>query len=451
MTNDKKRCFGGDEYMDKMKKQTIGIIICTLLVAVTLSGCMQSKENNQESSENPPPNQNHQLPRNTSNNNSNQYSIDQATSDRAQLDTLSFDGLGFLTGNLCSDSFLPPGKLADFFGFQYLRDTTQAGKGHSTDFVTNCANNVLYILNSEQKAQMTVLARTQASEVNDYAIMRYPLIQAFRRLLAGDIPLGTTGLNKNAIIAYSESLYELDANISLQRAQLFSSILRSLSTSQKEYLDTMVSEGFSGWSTLPDQVDKKNLSHDEDVLIMTYASEMFGWYAGNVEADTYFCPERQADYFGGFYIKDAPAIGTPGYTINETITGDKGEEFLATLDEVQKPVITSLVDTQRSDLSQIVETRREIASELRKALTGRTIDQNKIQTLGRQYGALDGEISYYYATAFSSVGKTITSTQKATLLHIRDLENCPCEDGKIYLFSDKINQPDIENTDFLFE
>jgi hypothetical protein len=183
---------------------------------------------------------------------------------------------------------------------------------------------------------------------------------------------------------------------------------------------------------------------------MTYASEMFGWYAGNVEADTYFCPERQADYFGGFYIKDAPAIGNPGYTINETITGDKGEAFLATLDTTQKPVITSLVDTQRSDLTQIVETRRAIATELRKALTGGTIDEGKVLTLEKEYGALDGEISYYYATAFSTVGKTITSSQKNTLLQIRDLQNCSCEDGKIYLFSDQINQPLIENTDFLF-
>lgn len=432
-------------------KKAIMIGIIALFVAVAVGGCIQTRKNNQQPPVNPPDSQKQQPPSNTSKNNSNQYSIEQATSDRAQLDTLSFDGLGFLTGNLCSDSFLPPGKLADFFGFQYLRDVTQAGKGHSTDFVTNCANNVLYILNGEQKAQMTTVAKTQASEVNDYATMRYPLMQAFRRLLTGDIPTGTSDLNKTAVMAYSASLYETDANISLQRAQLFSAIIRSLNTSQKEYLDTMVTEGFSAWPALPDQVDKKNLSHDEDVLVMTYASEMFGWYAGNVEADTYFCPERQADYFGGFYIKDAPAIGTPGYTINETITGDKGEAFLATLDTTQKPVITSLVDTQRSDLTQIVETRRAIATELRKALNGGMIDEDKVLTLEREYGALDGEISYYYATAFSTVGKTITNSQRNTLLQIRNLENCPCEDGKIYLFSDQINQPDIPNTDFLFK
>jgi len=42
---------------------------------------------------------------------------------------------------------------------------------------------------------------------------------------------------------------------------------------------------------------------------MTYASEMFSWYAGSVEADVYFCPERHATYFGSFYMKDIPAMG----------------------------------------------------------------------------------------------------------------------------------------------
>ena len=42
---------------------------------------------------------------------------------------------------------------------------------------------------------------------------------------------------------------------------------------------------------------------------MTYAGDLFSWYAGSLEADVYFCPERQGTYYGGFYIKDAPAIG----------------------------------------------------------------------------------------------------------------------------------------------
>ncbi len=380
-----------------------------------------------------------------------QYSIEQATSDQAQLNTLAFSGLGFLTGNLCSDSFLPPGKVADFFGFQYLRDTTQAGMGHSTDFVTNAANNVLSILGDAQKARMIAVAKDQASLVDEFAFMRYPIMAAFRRQLDTNLPINSSSISLAAIANYSSSLYELDGKITIQRAKLFAELINSLNDSQKNYLDNMVAGGFASWASLPNKLDQAALTHDENVLVMTYASEMFGWYAGNIEADTYFCPERQADYFGGFYIKDAPAIGKAGYTIDETITGDKGEAFIAALDNSQKPLITNLVDSCRGYITEIVETRREIATELRKALTGGTINESRIISLERTYGALDGGISYNYAMAFTEVGKSLTEEQQTTLMNIRGLNNYTCGNGTIYLYSEKIAQPEIPNTDFLFD
>ncbi len=379
-----------------------------------------------------------------------QYNIEQAISDKAQLNTLAFSGLGFLTGDLCSDSFLPPGKVADFFGFQYLRDTTQAGMGHSTDFVTNAANNVLSILSDAQKAQMIAVAKDQASLVNGFAFMRYPLMVAFRRQLDVNLLNGSSGLGKAAVVNYSSILFEIDGKITIQRAKLFVEIINSLTDSQRKYLDSMVTGGFSSWSPLPNQLDQSALTRDENVLVMTYASEMLGWYAGNMEADTYFCPERHADYFGGFYIKDAPAIGKAGYTIDETITGDKGEAFIAALDSAQKPLITSLIDTCRSAISGIVETRREIATELRTALVGGTINESRVLSLERRYGVLDGEISYNYAMAFAEVGKSLTEEQRITLMNLRGLNDYTCENGTIYLYSEKIVQPEIPDTDFLF-
>jgi len=195
-------------------------------------------------------------------NNQDKYSIEQAISDNTQLNTLAFSALGFITGTTCSDSFLPPGKVADFFGFQYLRDTTQAGKGHSTDFVTYAANNVLHILNETQKVKMIALAKSQSSLVNEFAYKRFPIMVAFRRQLEleEDIPLGSSGLSKLAVIQYSANIYELDAKISLQRAQLFGEIISSLDSGQIAYLDKMIEGGFASWPALKDQIDKKVLA-----------------------------------------------------------------------------------------------------------------------------------------------------------------------------------------------
>ena len=69
--------------------------------------------------------------------------IDQTLSDQAQRTTIAFDGLAFLTGSLGADSFFPPGKVADFWGFQYLRDNDPSQMGHAGDFLTSAAMNVM--------------------------------------------------------------------------------------------------------------------------------------------------------------------------------------------------------------------------------------------------------------------------------------------------------------------
>ena len=67
----------------------------------------------------------------------------------------------------------------------------------------------------------------------------------------------------------------------------------------------------------------------------------------------------------------------------------------------------------------------------------------------RRYGELDGEISYFYATAFAEVAKTLTAEQKKTLLKLRNLDaKYTCKGA--YLYSHPIDMPAIPSTDFLF-
>ncbi len=95
------------------------------------------------------------------------YDVEQALSDRAQRTTISFDALAFLTGDLGADSFFPPGKVADFWGFQYLRDNDPSQMGHNTDFLTKAALNMLHILTPDQRAELMTLAEGQADSINE--------------------------------------------------------------------------------------------------------------------------------------------------------------------------------------------------------------------------------------------------------------------------------------------
>jgi phosphatidylethanolamine-binding protein (PEBP) family uncharacterized protein len=377
------------------------------------------------------------------------YSVEQAISDRAQLNTIAFDGLAFLTGDLGGNTFLPPGKVADFCGFQYMRDVDTNALGHNTSFVPRAADNMLFVLTDKQKALLIALAKEQEQILTEFAHKRFPLVKAFCRQLEGDIPEGSAGLNREAVMKYTAKVYALDGLLSYRRAEVLGGIVRSLTDKQKAYLSKMVFSNSATWPELEGQVDKRSMSPTAHVAVMTYASEMYSWYAGNVEADVYFCPERHATYFGSFFMKDIPAMGDDNFSISTSLTGDSGEAFLATLTASQRKLVTSLVDQQRQDLAEIVKTRRAIATELRRFMKASTVDKDKVMTLSKRYGELDGEIAYFYATAFAEVAKTLTPGQKKELLKLRNLDDkFTCKGA--FLFSEAIAMPQIPNTDFLF-
>ncbi len=377
------------------------------------------------------------------------YDIDQTLSDEAQATTIAFDGLAFLTGDLCGDSFLPPGKIADFFGFQYLRDNDPGGDGHTNEFLSRIANNVLFILTDDQVSQVIDLARTQVADINLYAYQRFPLMKAFRRLLEGDLPNGSSGLSEAAVIEYSADLYHLDGRISLDRARLLGGLISGLDQGQRAYLDDLAKVGWADWPEVGDQVDKQSMDHDTHVAVMTYASQFFSWYAGSVEADVYFCPERQGTYFGSFYLKDAPLMGNPGYAVDPNLTANMGRAFLAALPDAEADRIRSLVETQRADLLEIVSTREAISRELRKLMAGEEAGGDVVLNLARKYGELDGRIVYWYANAFTRVNRNLSEAQKADLAALREPVDFPCSGA--YLYSEPIPMPEVGDTDFLLE
>ena len=385
---------------------------------------------------------------------------EQTISDQAQSMTIAFDGLAFVTGNFCAQTFYPPGKVADFFGFQYLRDNDSSGMGHNTDFTTLTADPILVLLNDTQLQILSDLGTTEASLSDAYGYARFPLAKAFRRLMDGDVPAGHPTLSREAVKAYSAYLFSIDGEMSYLRAKAYASILGSLDSAQKAKLAAMKGKGSLEW-TQPTQAQVDAvLKKYPGKMMRTYAGEMLAWYLGNIDADVYFCPERQGTYFGSFFMKDIKAMNNSSYTISSNMTADMGDAFLATLDNTQKARITGLVTTQKADLLSIVAKRNEISAKLRNLLSsGGTVDKATIINLARQYGELDGDISYLYATAFSSVGTSLTTSQKSTLTALRktataeaggtpDYDNL-CVNG--YLYSTPLKSaPTVMNTDFMF-
>ncbi len=393
-------------------------------------------------------------PKNDSHHQKDKYSLEQAVSDNAQLHTVAFSGLAFLTGDFGAATFIPPGKVCDFFGFQYMRDIDAAQKGHNPVFLNRVAGNVLHNLNDNQKKIFLDLAEQQAPQLEKLAKMRLPLIKAFCMQRDNQIPAASEGLNKDAVAKYVGDIFAFDAQLSYERAEAMAKVYLSLTPEQKAYFAKMKFGDFGTWPAIDerDEINKqgRGKSHLFNVAYMTYSSEYFSWTAGSVEADTYFCPERHGTYFGGFYMKDMPAMGKRDYDISTSVTGDSGRAFLEdVLNPQQRALITEIPDKQRALLKETITVRRDISQELRKFLDGKTPDKAKVLALGRRYGQLDGEMSWYYATAFAKVNRTLTKEQRASLMKLRNLDNYKSAPYYVYSSPAK-DQPVLNNVESFF-
>lgn len=382
---------------------------------------------------------------------SQQYSISQAISDHAQLHTIAFSGLAFVTGDFGASTFLPPGKVCDYFGFQYMRDIDAQHAGHNPKFLGRVAGNVLATLSSEQRQLLEALAREQAPKFTELAMARLPLIKAFHRQLAGDVPAGSSGLNEAAVAKHVGELFFFDAQLSYERARMYGKIVSTLSPEQKAYFAHMKFGDFGTWPDVNGDAYRLPRGTEKmvNVAYMTYASEFFSWYAGSIEADTYFCPERHGTYFGSFYMKDMPAMGKRDFDISTALTGDSGKAFLELLSSEQRTCITSIPDQQRDAMREIIETRRAISRELRTFCSGGQAEEKSVLALGRRYGELDGTISYSYATAFAKIGQTMTDAQNADARKLRNLDGYTS--APAYVYSTPLRElPLLGDTDHFF-
>ncbi len=371
------------------------------------------------------------------------YSVEQAISDSAQLHTISFAALSFMSSGVCEMSFLPPGKHASYFGFQYLRDVVGGAAGHEQNFVPRVANNLLYILSSQQRAILINLAKQQQKKIKQFALERFPLLIAFDRYAKKQLPQGVTRLSKGKIVQHSGDLYALDGELSYERAVAFSKVVTSLTQDQKNHLHQFKNKPYDLWPQRNEQVDKRQFEHSIHVALMTYASELFSWYIGDLKKDVYFTPERTAAYFGAYWTKAAPmkAVRRDNYRISTELTGDSGARFLRILNPQQKTQITSLIRRQKPFLREMVRVRESIAAELRKIFRGKVANRDKILSLSRKFGELDGEIAYLYADNFTNIKTSLSQSQLKKAIQIRNIAQYQCKGAFIYAEPSPIPTP----------
>ncbi|CAM9309320.1 unnamed protein product, partial [Heterosigma akashiwo] len=376
--------------------------------------------------------------------------INDTLRDGAQEQTIRATAVAWLSGDLCADSFLPPGKVADYFGFQYLRDSDDCEMGHNSEFAAMAAAVMLETLNATQREWLIQYAYEEAGEIdaasitdihfgtNDEIIYgRFPMQMAFRELLDE----GRESLSRDRMEAYSEEMYMLDGKFTHGRAKVFTRVLNSLNATQRAHLDELGC--MTEW---PDHTDLElfDKSHGNFIktLYTTFAGQLLSWYKGSQEADAYFAPERVANYFGLFYLKDISSIMTHNVTIDADATKDLGEQMLETLTSAQQEKISGIVDAQRADYGDYYVARLDLTAELRAALNGhRAPDEAKVMALSAEVGRLDARVAHLYAITFAELYHNMTAKQLEDMVKLRNLEEYPCS-GTFY-YSWNQQEPEV--------
>lgn len=357
----------------------------------------------------------------------NNNSLNKTISENSQLNKLAFNTYTLISGDFSTLTFIPSYMFSDYFGFQYLRDSDASKNGNNSAYVIKVASRVLNILNSDQKKILTELTKDELRDIQKLARLRITIIKAFYLLFSQNETVSGKSLNKNAVKNFTGKMYELDAKISVFKTEAFAKIYSTLTTEQKNAFESMKYADSPSWPEVKDDnIINKELSGKSSSFKNTYISflcDLYSMIYGSSEADSYFNPDRQSFYFGGFYeYKMAEQQNKDSFS-STSYYENKANDVLKILNFKQKEIFFNLIDNQIDSLRAIVKTRKSLSYEFRKILYGEKIDTSKIYKLACLYGELDGEISCSDLLAFLKINQTLTPDQRQKIFNLRDTKD----------------------------
>ena len=228
----------------------------------------------------------------------------------------------------------------------------------------------------------------------------------------------------------------------------------ALDDTQKASLDSMVGKGMLAWPTVEEPADIRGLDRDVKVAVMTYAADMYSWYAGSVDADVYFCPERHGTYFGSFYLKDSPAMGNSAYAIPTDMTGNMGEALLAALTSDQAaadhrsgghPEALSAGD--RGDPPRSLRRTAQVPGGRRRRQAVAGLDG----AIRPSWTARSSTIALSHFAGTEQITDAANNRPQLAALRTQMLGDLLHPDGAYPVLAAGTDMPEIPDTDFLFQ
>ena len=244
---------------------------------------------------------------------------------RPEQNTFGYAGLAWLTDNLCSDSFLPPGKIGEFMGFQFIRDSEPNGLGHNSQFSDYISQYIFTKLTDGQLALLASLAN-DPSHLNTTKFVltsRADMSNSLRKLLLSSDKLSY--LNLDAVAKVYGEIQQSNGLIILERAKKIGSIIRDMSQTLKAEIKEFFSPFLLNTSNLSSIKDESRqrfkvlgippginttlwngLPWRDDSLMVTLGNQLMAWLTDDV--GVYFAPEVSSCFaFSLVYFLCAPS------------------------------------------------------------------------------------------------------------------------------------------------
>lgn len=309
--------------------------------------------------------------------------------------------LTWLTGSSSNNDYVSVGRMANFFGFVAFR----VSSGHSLSR-GQVSKHTLAVLNDTQRRQLISLVNTQKPPFEQTGKARFNMNRALEGLLVGE------KISRNGFLVLGRKYGASEAELGRVLGQVFGSISQTLTADQKSQLVNIREAHQSGLGAdidLPNpriklpRADKKELTN--------LAARLLSWTTGTQDFNDFEVVGKPSQHFGFVSLRIESNHGVR--------RGDIAKQVLALLTPEQQKMLDVAAAENIREFNDFLAVRARLMRTLEVALSGKTIDRNRVKALGSAIGEREASMTWSQAQAMLKVRNTLSDSQSAKLLAMR--------------------------------
>eukprot|EP00930_Biecheleria_cincta_P044254 TRINITY_DN30382_c0_g1_i1.p1 TRINITY_DN30382_c0_g1~~TRINITY_DN30382_c0_g1_i1.p1 ORF type:complete len:1734 (+),score=270.87 TRINITY_DN30382_c0_g1_i1:59-5260(+) len=319
---------------------------------------------------------------------------------------LASKGFAFFTGGVTQDAWMPPGKTAVYFGFQYFRYQDSGAISSSDARKVGAA--VAYKLDAAQRSTLCSMIDSSASLYQEIHALRAEIVSRIHDLRQAVVNGSSNDLAKTRATSeveigrLSQELYARDGAVADLYGTTFAAL--NLTAEQRKYFyDLWNGAAYLNSSDVASFKGKDACSKDQTYAqsnIESVASEIFAWVVGNDAWLGYIAEGKVANVFGFMRLRQEPRQ-------EGSVSADRAgmaSRFISALTMADCRSMASVVKRNINSMREYAGLHHEIARELKKLLDAPgNYSQHEVAKRAKLIGALEGSIVASQATVLSNL------------------------------------------------